>query len=252
MITLQLERIRLIQHTTAASHAKSAFISNMSHELRTPLNAIIGFSQFLLTYEELSEDQQDTVSNIESSAHYLLGMINEILDIAKIEAGKMEAHKAEFDLLLTLENTCNMLQPLADDKNITLLCNTADSPHIKIYSDEKMVQQIITNLLSNAIKFTQKGTIWLDLQNSKNNITITIKDSGIGIDPKEIQFLFNDFTQVANIMQKKHRGTGLGLSLSKKMAQILGGDVSLHSEGINTGTTAIFTLHLETKSDTLT
>lgn len=251
MITLQLERIRLIRRTTAASNAKSAFISNMSHELRTPLNAIIGFSQFLLTYEELSEDQQDTVSNIESSAHYLLGMINEILDIAKIEAGKMEAHKSQTCIKTIIENTCSMLQPLADDKEIELHVDTSHYTLDGFYTDEKMLQQIITNLLSNAIKFTQKGGINLKLENDKEALTITIQDTGIGISQDDLQELFQDFTQVENVMQKKHKGTGLGLSLSKKLTHILGGDIELHSDGLGKGTTAIITLYIESKSDTL-
>lgn len=118
MITLQLDKIRLIQRTTSASKAKSAFISNMSHELRTPLNAIIGFAQYMIEYEDLNEDQKETIANIESSAQYLLGMINEILDIAKIEAGKMEAHIESVNILNIVQSSYNMLSPLAKEKNL--------------------------------------------------------------------------------------------------------------------------------------
>ncbi len=243
MITLQLDRIALISRTMAASQAKSAFISNMSHELRTPLNAIIGFSQFLITYEELTDDQQDTVANIESSAHYLLGMINEILDIAKIEAGKMEAHKEDVSLSSIIENAYNMLKPLADEKNLDFSIKQENYTLDSFYTDPKMFQQIVTNLLSNAIKFTQKGSISLELYNNDAKIYVKVQDSGVGISQENIQQLFSDFTQVENVMQKKHKGTGLGLSLSKKMANILGGDVTLESEGLEKGTKATLSLN---------
>ena len=167
MIMLQLDRIGLISRTLAVSQAKSAFISNMSHELRTPLNAIIGFSQFMIAYEDLTEDQQDTVGNIESSAHYLLGMINEILDIAKIEAGKMEAHKESVNLQEITQNSYNMLKPLADEKNLDFKLVTEKFSQNLVYTDAKMFQQIITNLLSNALKFTEKGSIVLELYPTK-------------------------------------------------------------------------------------
>lgn len=240
MITLQLERIRLIDRTMSASRAKSAFISNMSHELRTPLNAIIGFTQFMITYEELTDDQQDTMSNIESSAHYLLNMINEILDIAKIEAGKMEAHMEDVSILELVQSSYNMLMPLANDKNIkfNLITDKFDDKAYK--TDPKMFKQIVINLLSNSIKFTKEGYVNLELYNDESHIYVSIKDSGIGISEDNMQQLFNDFTQVENVMQKKHKGTGLGLSLSRKMANILGGDVNLESEGVGQGTTSIF------------
>lgn len=244
MITLQLDRIRLIERTMSASRAKSAFISNMSHELRTPLNAIIGFTQYMIAYEELNEDQLDTMGNIESSAHYLLSMINEILDIAKIEAGKMEAHTEDVNILELVQSSHSMLQPLAKDKNIgfDLIIENFENKYYK--TDPKMFKQIVINLLSNAIKFTQEGHVELELYNNANTIFVSVKDSGIGISNEEMKQLFNDFTQVENVMQKQHKGTGLGLSLSKKMAHILGGDVTLSSEGIGHGTASLFSIKI--------
>jgi len=242
MITLQLDRIGLISRTMAASKAKSAFISNMSHELRTPLNAIIGFSQFLIAYEELTDDQQDTVGNIESSAQYLLSMINEILDIAKIEAGKMEAHIEESNVKELIHATYTMLEPLANDKNLAFELITENLEEEIFKTDPKMFQQITLNLLSNAIKFTEKGFVKLELYDDAKNLYVKVSDSGIGISQEDIERLFSDFTQVENVMQKKHKGTGLGLSLSKKMAHILGGDVRLESQGLGEGTTSFFIL----------
>ena len=244
MITLQLDRIRLISRTMAASKAKSAFISNMSHELRTPLNAIIGFSQFLITYEELTDDQQDTVGNIESSAHYLLGMINEILDIAKIEAGKMEAHKESVSLKEIVQSSYSMLKPLAEDKNLDFEVDMEKFSLEIFQTDPKMFQQIITNLLSNAIKFTEEGFVKLELLSDAKKVYVKVTDSGIGIEREDLAKLFSDFTQVESVMQKKHKGTGLGLSLSKKMANILGGDITLKSEGLGEGSEALFYLKI--------
>lgn len=245
MITLQLDKIRLIERTTSASRAKSAFISNMSHELRTPLNAIIGFAQFMIEYEELNEDQKDTVGNIESSAQYLLSMINEILDIAKIEAGKMEAHIENVNILDIVQSSYNMLSPLAKDKNIKFNFIFDNFENKKYKTDPQMFKQIVVNLISNAIKFTQEGSIQLELYNENENLHVRVKDSGIGISEDDMKHLFNDFTQLENVMQKSHRGTGLGLSLSKKMANILGGDVTLKSDGIGHGTISTFSLQIK-------
>jgi len=244
MITLQLDRIRLIDRTMSASRAKSAFISNMSHELRTPLNAIIGFTQYMIAYEELNDDQLDTMGNIESSAHYLLNMINEILDIAKIEAGKMEAHIEDVNILELVQSSHAMLQPLAKDKNINFdfIAVNFENKHYK--TDPKMFKQIVINLISNAIKFTQEGFVTIELYNNANTLFVSVKDSGIGISKEDMKQLFNDFTQVENVMQKQHKGTGLGLSLSKKMANILGGDVELLSEGVGYGTTSLFSIRI--------
>ncbi len=239
MIMLQLDRIRLIERTLLASRAKTAFISNMSHELRTPLNAIIGFAQYLITYEDLSDEQLDSIANIESSAQYLLGMINEILDIAKIEAGKMEVHNQEVDINELVGNVCTMLRPLAEDKALYLNVIDKHYRNRRYRTDPKLFQQIMVNLLSNAIKFTQTGGITLELSTQDDTLVLTITDTGIGIAPNEIEGLFHDFTQAAGVMQKEEKGTGLGLSLSKKMALLLNGDVILESDGIGKGCRAV-------------
>jgi signal transduction histidine kinase/HAMP domain-containing protein len=235
MVTLQLERIRLINNTLSVSKAKSAFISNMSHELRTPLNSIISATQFMISYEDLSDEQQDTIANIESSAHYLLEMINGILDIAKIEAGKMDVKLEEVNIIELVKNSTNLLLPLLQDKGLKFKLNAAPNAGKMIKTDPKIVQQILINLLSNAIKFTEKGSITVDIYTDDKKSCISIRDTGIGIEEKYLNTLFNDFTQVENIMQKKHKGTGLGLSLSKKMAHLLGGDIKITSEGLGEG-----------------
>jgi signal transduction histidine kinase len=249
MISLQLDRIRLIDKTTAASKAKSAFISNMSHELRTPLNAIIGFSQFMLSYEELTKDQEDTVTNIESSAQYLLGMINEILDIAKIEAGKLEPNVENVQIAPILHSAYEMLQPLAKEKNLELKLKDEAIATLSIETDQKMVKQILINLISNAIKFTQEGSVVIEAYTNEGLLHVDVIDTGIGIEKEDLESLFEEFTQVENVMQKKHKGTGLGLAISKKMAQILGGDLFIESEGKGKGTISKFYLRLTSSNN---
>ncbi|WP_428738321.1 ATP-binding protein [Sulfurimonas sp.] len=240
MITLQLDRIRLIDRTMEASRAKSTFISSMSHELRTPLNSIIGFSQYMITCEELNDEQQDVMANVESSAQYLLGMINDILDIAKIEAGKMEVKFQDVDLVAILEGIYNMLMPLASEKELGFLFDYKNFTLQNYKTDPKLFQQVVVNLISNAIKFTQQGVIEISLYNDEQKVYVKIKDTGIGISKEDSDKLFNDFSQLDNPLQKNHQGTGLGLSISKKMAKLLKGDVVLSSQGEGRGSEAVF------------
>jgi len=237
------DEIALMKKTKAASNAKSTFISSMSHELRTPLNSIIGSAQYLMVYEDLSEQQIDSIGNIESSAEYLLSMINEILDIAQIEAGKMKVHKENVDILQLVENCFEMLSPLADDKGILLHYKHDKFDNKSHFSDPKIFQQIVINLISNAIKFTQEGSILIELSSDSEKIYLSITDSGIGVDKKDLAQLFGAFVQLDNSMQEEHKGTGLGLSISKKLANLLDGDISIESDGLGHGSKAIFTLN---------
>ena len=236
------DEIALMKKTKAASNAKSTFISSMSHELRTPLNSIIGSAQYLMVYEELNEKQIDSIGNIESSAEYLLGMINEILDIAKIEAGKMEVHYQNVNILEELESCFEMLSPLAYDKELSFELSSENFNNQPYSTDPKIFKQIVINLISNAIKFTKSGGINIELKNDTKKIYITITDSGIGIAQDDLSELFGDFVQLDNEMQQKHEGTGLGLSISKKMAALIDGDIRIKSDGIGHGTKATFTL----------
>ncbi|MFT5662583.1 MAG: signal transduction histidine kinase [Sulfurimonas sp.] len=242
MISLQLDRIRSTKKIISASNAKSSFISNMSHELRTPLNAIMGSTQYMITYESLSDDQLDTVSTIESSAQYLLNMINEILDIAKIEAGKMEVYVQKVDIAKLFENIKDILDPLALDKDLKLSFHSDNLKSTYFETDPKIFQQIMINLISNSIKFTQKGSISINVEDIGGHFCIYVKDTGIGISKNNIKELFNDFTQIDNTMQIQNKGTGLGLSFSQKMAKLLNGTIILKSDGIGHGTICTFSL----------
>jgi signal transduction histidine kinase len=238
MIMLQIERIELIGKIRSASEAKSTFISGMSHELRTPLNAIIGFSQYLITYETLSDEQIDTMGKIEKAAMHLLSMINEILDIAKIEAGKIELTCKETLLIPQLEDCIEILQPLAEEKNIIMTLERHVEEDFIFYTDAKLLKQIIINLLSNAIKFTDKGSIRLHVSEENQKLHIHVIDTGIGISKEDLSRVFDEFTQLNNSKMRKAKGTGLGLSLSRHIALSLGGSLTLQSEGLHQGTQA--------------
>ncbi len=244
MIALQIERIDLIAKIKSASNAKTSFISNMSHEFRTPLNAIIGFSQYLITYESMSDDQLDTVSKIERSAMHLLGMINNILDIAKIEAGKIEINYSLVDITELLKECEELITPMAKEKNLTITGLEDKTSEILINTDAKLMKQVIINLLSNAVKFTQKGSIEISVEKEAQKVKVIISDTGIGIAKEELVKVFDEFVQIQNENQIKHKGTGLGLSLSLRIMQALGGELLLESEGEGRGTKAILIIWL--------
>ena len=245
MIMLQLDQIRLVEQTQAVSHAKSTFISHMSHELRTPLHTILSSTQYLIGYENISSKQQDMVATIESSADHLLGMINDILDLVQIEAGKVtvtpvKQNSDEIEVLT--QEIITMLEVLAEQKDISMtLINTVTSP-MEVSIDIRYYKQILINLLSNAIKFTHKGSIDLSIESCDNAVCIVIQDSGVGISKEDLVLLFSDFTQVKNNQEAQQKGSGLGLAISRKLAQLFNADIHLQSEGVNMGTKAIITL----------
>ncbi len=243
MIALQIERIELIAKIESASNAKTSFISNMSHELRTPLNAIIGFSQYMITYESLSDDQLETIAKIERSAMHLFGMINDILDIAKIEAGKIEIVCEKVNLFALLQECTELITPMAEEKGL-FITGLGDISHkVMIETDTKLIKQVIINLLSNAVKFTESGSIDIAVTTNEDNVIVMITDTGIGIDKEELDMVFDEFVQLQNSNQVKHKGTGLGLSLSLHIMHSLGGELLLKSEGKGHGTKAILKLN---------
>lgn len=215
-----------------ANRAKSKFLANMSHELRTPLNAVIGFSEMLQdqVFGELNEKQMKYMSNITSSGKHLLGLINDILDVTKIEAGKMELHYEEFNTGTDIKDIVASLMPLASEKEIEIVVDTSqDIPDIT--ADKTKFKQMIYNLLSNAIKFTNThGTISISTSANDKMIKIDIKDSGIGIDKEDLNKLFSPFSQIDSEATRQYQGTGLGLAIVKKFAQMHEGFVKVESE----------------------
>jgi signal transduction histidine kinase len=221
----------------AASVAKSAFLSNISHEIRTPMNAIIGLTQLSLR-EEIPEKVRLYLGNIDESGHRLLTLINDVLDISKIESGKMEIAEADFDFSNMLSKSINVTAEMAREKNITV--EYSRNPALKtldrfIHSDELRISQIIVNLLSNAVKFTPDGgkitiNVSLDEEDGKPLINLSVKDTGIGIAPENIGKLFDSFEQADKTITRQFGGTGLGLSISKKIAEMMNGTMSVESE----------------------
>jgi signal transduction histidine kinase len=217
-----------------ASRAKSNFLANMSHELRTPMNAIIGYSEMLLedAEEEGLDDFQSDLDKIRSSGKHLLGLINEILDLSKIEAGKMEIFLESFDINKLIGEVEATIHPLAEKKSNKLVINCPSDAGL-MEADETRVRQMLHNLLSNACKFTENGTVTLKVTRSTHEgvdwITFDIIDTGMGIPQDSLKNLFLEFSQVDNSSTRKFGGTGLGLAISRRFCLMMGGDITVES-----------------------
>jgi len=227
--TIELEQIS--SEVLKADHLKSIFLASMSHELRTPLNSIIGFSELLiLDYSEnLSDTQKQYISTVYDESNYLLNLINGILDISKIEAGKFELSINHFSFSNVLLNLINSLKPKLSEKKLGL--EYESDLDIKLFSDEDRLKQILFNLIGNAIKFTnERGKILIKTKLVNEGLNIHIIDNGIGISKDNIQRLFTPFQQFNQSQLMKPAGTGLGLYLTKKLVELLGGNISVKSE----------------------
>ncbi|MCG8349066.1 MAG: response regulator [Chloroflexales bacterium] len=228
-----------------ANRAKSEFLANMSHELRTPLTAIIAYSD-LLRHQTMQGAQiaLNDVDNIRRAGKHLLALINDILDISKIEAGKMELDPETFNVVSLVEDVIAMVQPLLESNGNTLVLRCDDNVDV-IHTDETKVRQVLFNLLSNAAKFTHQGAVTLKIRreqaDEQEHLYFHVTDTGIGMTPEQVQNLFQMFTQADTSTTRKYGGTGLGLALSRRLCQLMGGDISLVSE-YGVGTT--FTVHL--------
>jgi len=209
---------------------KSDFLATMSHELRTPLNSIIGFSEVLLGADNLSDKQQRYAGNIMTGGKQLLAMINDVLELAKLEAGKMRLHPEPVSAADVCEHAAAMFRPQAEKKNIDLKV-LADAAGPPVRQDAGKLHQVLTNLLSNAVKFTPEGgRVTLKAVVDGRELVFTVADTGVGIAPDEQDLIFEKFRQAANPMTREQGGTGLGLSIVRELAKLLGGDVALHSE----------------------
>jgi Signal transduction histidine kinase len=269
----QNEELRLaLIKASESDRLKSEFLANISHELRTPLHAIIGFSDLLNNHYlgELNEKQKDSVKDINTSGQHLLAIINDLLDLGKMEAGKMGLDISEINLKMLLENSLNIFRKLAQGRGNKVLSDIADCPET-IQADERMVRQIIYNLLSNAIKFTPAGgsiklsahhltranNHWLtkkgemlylpslyghELMNHKHLVKVSVADTGIGLKTDDMKLIFKPFVQVDGSKSRRYQGTGLGLSLTKQFVELHKGSIWVDSEGENKGSTFHFVI----------
>ncbi|HIP95707.1 MAG TPA: GAF domain-containing protein, partial [Anaerolineae bacterium] len=227
-----------------ADRLKSEFLANMSHELRTPLNAIIGFSEVILEGIDgpLTETQEMDLTAIHEAGKHLLGLINDILDLAKIEAGRMELHQERINLGEIISVVLSTASALVRDKKVALV-SEVEPGMPPVFADPQRVRQILLNLVSNAIKFTDKGSVTVRAEADDENVTISVTDTGIGIRAEDIPLIFEEFRQVDGSTTRKYGGTGLGLPISKRLVELHGGRMWVESE-VGTGSTFSFTLPL--------
>ncbi|MDH0145022.1 response regulator [Stutzerimonas stutzeri] len=234
--TIEIQNIELDlarKEALEASRIKSEFLANMSHEIRTPLNGILGFTQ-LLQKSDLTPRQQDYLGTIEKSADSLLGIINEILDFSKIEAGKLVLDTIPFNLRDLIEDTLTILAPAAHTKQLELVSLVYRDTPLSLVGDPLRLKQVLTNLISNAIKFTNEGTIAVRAMVEDDNaeraqLRISVQDTGIGLTDQDLRALFQAFSQADNSMSRQPGGTGLGLVISKRLIEQMGGEIGVDS-----------------------
>ncbi len=222
---------------------KSAFLAAMSHELRTPLNSIIGFTGIIIQklVGPLNDEQFKQLTMVQDSAHHLLSLINDVLDLSKIEAGQLNVAAESFDMRAAVEKVVRTVSPMVRQRGLQISVHIAPCVGTLV-SDRRRVEQILLNLVNNAIKFTQNGGILLTCEADARWVTTTVKDTGIGIAPADADKLFRAFHQIETGLSRRFEGTGLGLSICKKLVELLGGEIKAHSEGFGHGSTFKFTL----------
>jgi signal transduction histidine kinase len=248
---IAIENVRLFEEIQeksreleVASQHKSQFLANMSHELRTPLNAIIGVSEMLREDAEAAKQDLEPLDRVLGAARHLLALINDILDLSKIEAGRMELHLETFPLVPVIQEVAKTIEPMAV-KNGNRLVIDCPAGLGTIHADQTRFRQSLLNLASNANKFTEKGTITISVRQGQENghdwITLAVTDTGIGMTPEQMGKLFQEFSQASSTTASKYGGTGLGLAISKRFCQMMGGDITVESEP---GRGSTFTIRL--------
>jgi len=228
-----------------ANRAKSQFMANVSHELRTPLNAIIGFSELILDgiTGDINNEQKDCLNDISNSGQHLLRLVNDILDLSRVEAGKMEFEMENVDLAEIVDSTVATMRPMIDDSQHTLTINTDDNLP-RVYADRSRLRQVLLNILSNAVKFTAPGgTISIEATTDGEQCIISTTDNGIGIAEEDLERIFETFAQAGAPPGRVIEGTGLGLALTKRLVELIGGRIWVESE-LEVGSTFFISIPL--------
>ncbi len=243
------------ERAVAANQAKSEFLAIMSHELRTPLNAILGMTQILSNMQSLTFEQHEFVQDISIAGNHLLILVNDMLDFAKLEAGKMELKLTNVDIKSMLDEVIDMMAYPAKLKGLKLATQLDKSLPSHLLTDARAFRQILNNLVSNAIKFTDKGQITLTINCISNNnkhakLELIVADSGIGIPPEKLHLIFDRFQQVDSSYSRRYGGTGLGLAITKQLTELMGGKITVDSElGVGTKFKCVFNFHLKEITD---
>ncbi len=254
-VAIALQNARLYQEQAATvtqlrelDRLKSSFLANMSHELRTPLNSILGFADVMLEGLDgpLTENMNNDLQLIQKNGQHLLHLINDVLDMAKIEAGRMNLSPETFRFHEILEEVTSITAPLASEKSLSLFIESDSDQEVEIFADRTRIRQVMLNLVNNAMKFTEKGKISMRTTRTKEGILVTVRDTGIGIPPDKLEAIFQEFTQVDSSSTRKTGGTGLGLPISRKLVEMHGGRLWAESSGIpGEGSTFYVELPLE-------
>src|SRR6185369_1346118 len=238
--TLQLEQAET--RAVDANRAKSVFLANMSHELRTPLNAVIGFAQLMARSRTMTDADRENLSVIRRGGEHLLGLINDVLSISKIEAGKMSAERRPFNARELIDDVAEMIRTRTETAGLALVAEVSRTFPPAVLGDEGKLRQVLINLLGNAVKFTETGTIAVRATWAGGRATFEVSDTGQGIDEHELATLFQPFVQTASGRQAKE-GTGLGLVIRQQLVRLMGGDITARSRR-GEGTTFTFDVEL--------
>jgi two-component system sensor histidine kinase/response regulator len=242
---VEMALIKAKQIADEANRSKSAFLANMSHEIRTPMNGVIGFTDMLVDLG-LNPEQEDCARTIKQSGESLLSLVNDILDFSKIEAGKINIEDIDFDIEVLAYDVCEFIDTRIDESRVELLCRIDDNLPAKTKGDPHRFRQVLLNLMGNAVKFTKKGEIELSLkveeeQGDRFKLHTAIRDTGIGISSEKLEAVFDLFQQADNSATRKYGGAGLGLSISKRLVELMGGHIWLESQE-GDGTTVSLTI----------